>query len=209
MFILAVMGNVTYSLGIFLYSVEKNFLIAKLPWLVGSIGTLCFDFTVSSWCVCVFYRWPHDQVENHMTVTWLITLTTYRYSLNSSSIRGYVVNVAMQKVKVKKDQTKNENHFFPRQATVTSTCLATARKVAFNLLLSRTEATRTRQTKDISYRNNVVILEMIENPNTFLNLLVLLLWKSCIDKTSLKLKLSQIVPLSISLYLLFQPVGMT
>lgn len=46
MFILAVMGNVTYSLGIFLYSVDGDFLIAKLPWLVGSIGTLCFDFTI-------------------------------------------------------------------------------------------------------------------------------------------------------------------
>jgi hypothetical protein len=46
MFILAVMGNVTYSLGIFLYSTEEQFLIAKLPWLVGSIGTLCFDFTI-------------------------------------------------------------------------------------------------------------------------------------------------------------------
>ena len=51
MFILAVMGNVTYSLGVFLYSVETDFLIAKLPWLVGSVGTLCFDFTVSSVCV--------------------------------------------------------------------------------------------------------------------------------------------------------------
>lgn len=47
MFILAVMGNITYSLGIFLYSVDGDFLIAKLPWLVGSLGTLCFDFTVS------------------------------------------------------------------------------------------------------------------------------------------------------------------
>lgn len=46
MFILAVLGNVTYSLGIFLYSVDGEFLIAKLPWLVGSVGTLCFDFTI-------------------------------------------------------------------------------------------------------------------------------------------------------------------
>ena len=53
MFILAVMGNVTYSLGIFLYSTEEQFLIAKLPWLVGSIGTLCFDFTVSYYITTV------------------------------------------------------------------------------------------------------------------------------------------------------------
>ena len=48
MFILAVMGNVTYALGVLLYSVEPIFLLRKLPWLVGSIGTLLFDFTVSS-----------------------------------------------------------------------------------------------------------------------------------------------------------------
>ena len=47
MFILAVLGNVTYALGIFLYSVDGKFLLQKLPWLVGSVGTLCFDFTVS------------------------------------------------------------------------------------------------------------------------------------------------------------------
>ncbi len=47
MFILAVLGNATYGLGIFLYSVEPVFLLRKLPWLVGSVGTLCFDFTVS------------------------------------------------------------------------------------------------------------------------------------------------------------------
>ena len=47
MFILAVLGNVTYGLGIFLYSVDGVFLLRKLLWLIGSIGTLCFDFTVS------------------------------------------------------------------------------------------------------------------------------------------------------------------
>ena len=47
MFILAVLGNVTYGLGILLYSVDGIFLLQKLPWLVGSIGTLSFDITVS------------------------------------------------------------------------------------------------------------------------------------------------------------------
>lgn len=47
MFILAVLGNVTYGLGIFLYSVDPIFLLRKLPWIVGSVGTLFFDFTVS------------------------------------------------------------------------------------------------------------------------------------------------------------------
>ena len=47
MFILAILGNVTYGLGILLYSVNGIFLLQKLPWLIGSIGTLCFDVTVS------------------------------------------------------------------------------------------------------------------------------------------------------------------
>ena len=47
MFILAILGNLTYGLGILLYSVNGIFLLQKLPWLIGSIGTLCFDITVS------------------------------------------------------------------------------------------------------------------------------------------------------------------
>ena len=46
MFIMAVMGNLTYGLGILLYSLDDIFLLRKLPWLIGSIGTLCFDFTI-------------------------------------------------------------------------------------------------------------------------------------------------------------------
>ncbi len=46
MFALAVLGNVTYGLGIFLYSMDPVFLLQRLPWLVGSVGTLFFDFTV-------------------------------------------------------------------------------------------------------------------------------------------------------------------
>ena len=47
MFGLAIMGNATYGLGIFLYSVEPVFLLQRLPWLVGSVGTFIFDFIVS------------------------------------------------------------------------------------------------------------------------------------------------------------------
>ncbi|XP_064385240.1 lysosomal amino acid transporter 1 homolog [Halichondria panicea] len=46
MFVLAILGNVTYGLGIFLYSVDPVFLLQRLPWLVGSVGTLFFDFTI-------------------------------------------------------------------------------------------------------------------------------------------------------------------
>ena len=47
MFILSVLGNVTYGLGILLYSVDGIFLLQKLPWLVGSLGTMVFDIIVS------------------------------------------------------------------------------------------------------------------------------------------------------------------
>lgn len=46
MFVLAVLGNLTYSAGIFMHSMDKEFLLEKTPWLVGSVGTLCFDFTI-------------------------------------------------------------------------------------------------------------------------------------------------------------------
>jgi hypothetical protein len=47
MFILSVLGNVTYGLGILLYSMDGIFLLQKLPWLVGSLGTMVFDIIVS------------------------------------------------------------------------------------------------------------------------------------------------------------------
>eukprot|EP00123_Amoebidium_parasiticum_P020816 comp5695_c0_seq1/m.1568 comp5695_c0_seq1/g.1568 ORF comp5695_c0_seq1/g.1568 comp5695_c0_seq1/m.1568 type:complete len:345 (-) comp5695_c0_seq1:863-1897(-) len=48
MFMLAVMGNVSYSVSIFLTSSDPEFLLRKLPWIVGSMGTLIFDFTIFS-----------------------------------------------------------------------------------------------------------------------------------------------------------------
>jgi len=45
MFTMAVMGNITYALGIFLYSVEKDYIMQRIPWILGSVGTLCFDAT--------------------------------------------------------------------------------------------------------------------------------------------------------------------
>ncbi|KAJ6240989.1 lysosomal amino acid transporter 1 [Anaeramoeba flamelloides] len=48
MFIAAIFGNVTYSLGIFTRSVEWTFLKPKLPWLIGSLGTCMFDITILS-----------------------------------------------------------------------------------------------------------------------------------------------------------------
>ena len=43
MFFCAVMGNVTYALGVFLRDASPKALLAALPFLVGSVGTICLD----------------------------------------------------------------------------------------------------------------------------------------------------------------------
>ena len=56
MFVLAILGNATYGLGIFLYSVDPVFLLQHLPWLVGSVGTLVFDVIVSYIGIACMYH---------------------------------------------------------------------------------------------------------------------------------------------------------
>ncbi|KAI9022972.1 PQ loop repeat-domain-containing protein [Phycomyces nitens] len=46
MFVFSVCGNLTYCLSIFCKSLDKTFLLTNFPWLLGSGGTLFFDFTV-------------------------------------------------------------------------------------------------------------------------------------------------------------------
>ncbi|OZJ04797.1 hypothetical protein BZG36_01852 [Bifiguratus adelaidae] len=46
MFFFCVMGNLTYCLSIFVRSMERDFLLLNLSWLVGSGGTLLFDFVI-------------------------------------------------------------------------------------------------------------------------------------------------------------------
>ncbi|EDQ86881.1 uncharacterized protein MONBRDRAFT_33670 [Monosiga brevicollis MX1] len=47
MFIMAILGNTTYALGVLLESSANDFIIDHLPWLIGSVGTLIFDFTIA------------------------------------------------------------------------------------------------------------------------------------------------------------------
>eukprot|EP00058_Branchiostoma_floridae_P028403 XP_002613894.1 hypothetical protein BRAFLDRAFT_208580 [Branchiostoma floridae] len=47
MFSLAILGNLLYGLQILLQSTKGYFIIRHLPWLVGSLGTMTFDATVS------------------------------------------------------------------------------------------------------------------------------------------------------------------
>jgi uncharacterized protein with PQ loop repeat len=48
MFISAVLGNLTYGIAIIMRLEDKADLMSKLPFLIGSIGTLCFDATIIS-----------------------------------------------------------------------------------------------------------------------------------------------------------------
>ncbi|CEP12069.1 hypothetical protein [Parasitella parasitica] len=46
MFIFSVIGNITYCVSIMLESTEPTYLLINYPWLLGSGGTLFFDFTI-------------------------------------------------------------------------------------------------------------------------------------------------------------------
>jgi len=48
MFCFSVLGNATYCLSILFHSIEPEFILIHLPWLLGSGGTLLFDFMIFS-----------------------------------------------------------------------------------------------------------------------------------------------------------------
>ncbi|TIA69761.1 vacuolar membrane PQ loop repeat protein [Aureobasidium pullulans] len=45
-FLLSLMGNLTYGAGILLHSVEKQYFLKNLPWLIGSLGTIFEDAVI-------------------------------------------------------------------------------------------------------------------------------------------------------------------
>ncbi|KAK6337686.1 hypothetical protein TWF696_001172 [Orbilia brochopaga] len=44
--ILSTIGNLTYGASILSYSLDRNYLITNVPWLLGSLGTLVQDFVI-------------------------------------------------------------------------------------------------------------------------------------------------------------------
>ncbi|KAF4551852.1 PQ loop repeat-containing protein 4 [Elsinoe fawcettii] len=42
-FLLSVLGNLTYGAGILLHSLERQYVIKNVPWLIGSLGTMAED----------------------------------------------------------------------------------------------------------------------------------------------------------------------
>lgn len=47
LFVLAVLGNTFYACQIFVRSINAVFVVTSLPWILGSLGMLVFDFIVS------------------------------------------------------------------------------------------------------------------------------------------------------------------
>ncbi|KAK3723638.1 hypothetical protein LTR37_001519 [Vermiconidia calcicola] len=45
-FLLSVMGNATYGAGILFHSVERQYFLTNLPWLIGSLGTIAEDVII-------------------------------------------------------------------------------------------------------------------------------------------------------------------
>ncbi|KAJ5992996.1 hypothetical protein N7451_008720 [Penicillium sp. IBT 35674x] len=45
-FILSLLGNLTYGAGILAHSMEREYVITNLPWLIGSLGTMAEDVVI-------------------------------------------------------------------------------------------------------------------------------------------------------------------
>lgn len=63
MFIFSVVGNITYCVSIILESTDPTYLLINYPWLLGSGGTLFFDFTI--FFQFYMYRKSHTQHISH------------------------------------------------------------------------------------------------------------------------------------------------
>ena len=47
MFLLAIFGNLTYGLAIIVRDLEGVYIIRHIPWLIGSLGVILLDASVS------------------------------------------------------------------------------------------------------------------------------------------------------------------
>ena len=45
-FILSLLGNATYGAGILFHSLEREYFLTNLPWLIGSLGTIVEDVII-------------------------------------------------------------------------------------------------------------------------------------------------------------------
>nr|CAG4707778.1 unnamed protein product [Naegleria fowleri] len=62
LFICSVVGNLFYSLSIFLFSIDSSYLCSKIPWLTSSLGNQFLDYTILS--QFVFYTYFKKKKRN-------------------------------------------------------------------------------------------------------------------------------------------------
>ncbi|ORX74421.1 hypothetical protein DL89DRAFT_319956 [Linderina pennispora] len=58
MFIFSILGNVSFTMSLMLYSLNSDYILANIPWILGSTGTLFFDLAI----FLQFY-WYHGSIE--------------------------------------------------------------------------------------------------------------------------------------------------
>ncbi|KAJ2481717.1 hypothetical protein EV174_003392, partial [Coemansia sp. RSA 2320] len=46
MFIFSILGNMSFTLSLLLHSLDSNYLLANVPWIIGSTGTMFFDLAI-------------------------------------------------------------------------------------------------------------------------------------------------------------------
>ncbi|ORZ14737.1 PQ loop repeat-domain-containing protein [Absidia repens] len=63
MFVFSVVGNLTYCVSIFMKSMDRTYLLINFPWLLGSGGTLFFDFTI----FFQFYTYQQHRKSNTLS----------------------------------------------------------------------------------------------------------------------------------------------
>ena len=66
-FILSLLGNFTYGIGILAHSTESQYIITNLPWLIGSFGTMVEDVTI--FIQFHLYRVDEEDDEEDVAVT--------------------------------------------------------------------------------------------------------------------------------------------
>jgi uncharacterized protein with PQ loop repeat len=45
-FMLSLLGNATYGAGILFHSLEREYVMTNMPWLIGSLGTMVEDLVI-------------------------------------------------------------------------------------------------------------------------------------------------------------------
>ncbi|KAJ2405597.1 hypothetical protein GGF41_007050, partial [Coemansia sp. RSA 2531] len=46
MFMFSILGNTAFTLSLLLHSLDNDYLLANIPWIIGSTGTLVFDLAI-------------------------------------------------------------------------------------------------------------------------------------------------------------------